>query len=293
VRLALDYEPEGIVERVADVLDVIDRQAVADLDRFKEFIEKRGTATGGWRGEVDNGDVQAHGGAVEMTNDHERSENAGVPGDVVAVGPTGGTHGTVPTDADATETRTATPVGDEGPGVGHSGDPVAVDTQRSARTETGMGGSAPDGSTAAGVAGAGGADRSIGSTDSYETPRRDDAWTDTAGTGATTDRTGERWSGDPDPRGETVRTSSGPGERSSGEGGALTAEPGGVGADHLPEHDVLERDFADRDVTEHGGVQRDFANREIDDDEVPSQGFATGQRVSGLDSPDPADPDRR
>jgi uncharacterized membrane protein len=65
VRLALDYEPGGIVERVADVLDVIDRQAVADLDRFKEFIEKRGAATGGWRGEVGDGDVQAHGGAAE------------------------------------------------------------------------------------------------------------------------------------------------------------------------------------------------------------------------------------
>jgi hypothetical protein len=23
-----------------------------DLERFKEFIEKRGTATGGWRGEI-------------------------------------------------------------------------------------------------------------------------------------------------------------------------------------------------------------------------------------------------
>ena len=45
VRLTLDYEPEGIVEKIGDVLDVIDRQAVADLDRFKEFIEQVGSAT--------------------------------------------------------------------------------------------------------------------------------------------------------------------------------------------------------------------------------------------------------
>jgi carbon monoxide dehydrogenase subunit G len=244
VRLSLDYDPEGVVERVADVLDVIDRQAVADLDRFKEFIEKRGAATGGWRGEVGEGDIQAHGGATEMTDDQERTESADVPGDVVAVGPTGGTHGTVTTDADAAETRTATPVADEGPGVGHSGDPVAVDSQRSSL--------------------------------------RTDARTVPAG---------ETWSGGADPRGETVRTSSGPGERSAREGGALTAEPGDEGPD-IPERDVLERDFADRDITEHGGVQRDFANREIDDDEIPSQGFATGQAMSGLDAadaPGPAD----
>src|SRR5918995_492973 len=37
VRLTLDYEPEGIVERVADVLDLVERKAVADLDRFKEY----------------------------------------------------------------------------------------------------------------------------------------------------------------------------------------------------------------------------------------------------------------
>jgi carbon monoxide dehydrogenase subunit G len=275
VRLALDYEPEGIVERVADVLDVIDRQAVADLDRFKEFIEKRGAATGGWRGEVDDGDVQAHGGAVGMTNDHERSENADVPGDVVAVGPTGGTHGTVTTDPDGTETRSA-PVADEGPGVGHSGDPVVVDTQRSSTgTEAGTAGPTADaaGSTSAGVTGFG-TDTGMSSDDPASGSFTGDPGARTGSYGG---------SDDPDSRGETVRTSTGPGERSSGEGGALRAEPGGATAD-LPEHDVLERDFADRDITEHGGVQRDFANREIDDDEVPSQGFATGQRT--LDDPD-------
>ena len=52
VTLSLDYEPEGVVEKVGDVLNIVERQAVGDLERFKSFIESRGTETGGWRGEV-------------------------------------------------------------------------------------------------------------------------------------------------------------------------------------------------------------------------------------------------
>src|SRR5215213_1219339 len=52
VTLTLDYEPEGLVEKAGDVLNVVERQAVGDLERFKRFIETQGSATGGWRGEV-------------------------------------------------------------------------------------------------------------------------------------------------------------------------------------------------------------------------------------------------
>jgi uncharacterized membrane protein len=52
VNLALDYEPEGVVEKVGDALGVLERRVEGDLDRFKEFIESRGTETGAWRGEV-------------------------------------------------------------------------------------------------------------------------------------------------------------------------------------------------------------------------------------------------
>lgn len=57
VTLRLEFEPEGIVEKVGDALNVIDRRAEGDLGRFKEFIESRGTETGAWRGQVDPGDV--------------------------------------------------------------------------------------------------------------------------------------------------------------------------------------------------------------------------------------------
>ena len=87
VRLTLDYEPEGVVERIGDILDVIDRQAVADLDRFKEFIEQAGAATGTWRGTIEEGDVQ-DGQTPDERGAHD------VEGDVAAVGPTGSVRGT-------------------------------------------------------------------------------------------------------------------------------------------------------------------------------------------------------
>ncbi|RZF06423.1 SRPBCC family protein [Streptomyces albidoflavus] len=52
VMLQLELEPHGVTEQVGDKLGFVRRQAVGDLERFKSFIEKRGTETGGWRGQV-------------------------------------------------------------------------------------------------------------------------------------------------------------------------------------------------------------------------------------------------
>lgn len=52
VSVQMTYEPQGVVENVGDMLGLVERQVENDLERFKEFIEKRGTATGAWRGEV-------------------------------------------------------------------------------------------------------------------------------------------------------------------------------------------------------------------------------------------------
>ena len=54
VMLQLDFEPDGLVEKVGDTLGFVRRQAVGDLGRFKEYIESRGDQTGAWRGDVDN-----------------------------------------------------------------------------------------------------------------------------------------------------------------------------------------------------------------------------------------------
>lgn len=55
LRLVMEYEPEGLVEKAGDALNVIERNAESDLKRFKEYIEERGTATGQWRGEIQQG----------------------------------------------------------------------------------------------------------------------------------------------------------------------------------------------------------------------------------------------
>lgn len=57
VTLRLDFEPEGIVEKAGDVLQVVDRRVKGDLERFKEFIEARGVETGEWRGDIRPSDV--------------------------------------------------------------------------------------------------------------------------------------------------------------------------------------------------------------------------------------------
>ncbi len=55
VTLRLDYDPEGLIESVGDTLGVVSRRLEGDLERFKQFIESRGTETGGWRGEIHAG----------------------------------------------------------------------------------------------------------------------------------------------------------------------------------------------------------------------------------------------
>lgn len=55
VTLRMEFEPEGIVEKAGDALSLVERRTSGDLERFKEFIESRGTETGAWRGEVNPG----------------------------------------------------------------------------------------------------------------------------------------------------------------------------------------------------------------------------------------------
>ncbi len=57
--LQLDVEPEGLVEKAGDALGIVERRVRSDLERFKEFVELRGQATGAWRGRVDDGQVEA------------------------------------------------------------------------------------------------------------------------------------------------------------------------------------------------------------------------------------------
>jgi hypothetical protein len=52
----MEYDPEGLKEKVGSIAGSDTRQVKADLERFKEFIESRGGETGAWRGEVKQGE---------------------------------------------------------------------------------------------------------------------------------------------------------------------------------------------------------------------------------------------
>ena len=52
VRLAMAYEPEGVIENAGDMLGAMDSQVKSSVEDFKKFIESRGQETGAWRGEV-------------------------------------------------------------------------------------------------------------------------------------------------------------------------------------------------------------------------------------------------
>ena len=52
IDLAVEYEPEGFAEHVGDAMGFMSRRVEGDLERFKEYIEKRGRESGSWRGTI-------------------------------------------------------------------------------------------------------------------------------------------------------------------------------------------------------------------------------------------------
>jgi hypothetical protein len=54
VMVQMDWEPEGVTEKIGATLGMDSRRVQGDLGRFKELIEGRGRESGAWRGEVEN-----------------------------------------------------------------------------------------------------------------------------------------------------------------------------------------------------------------------------------------------
>ena len=52
VAVQMDYEPEGMTEKVGSALGFDSRRVKGDLERFRDLLEARGAETGAWRGEV-------------------------------------------------------------------------------------------------------------------------------------------------------------------------------------------------------------------------------------------------
>jgi uncharacterized protein YndB with AHSA1/START domain len=125
VRLELEYAPEGLVEKAGDALGIVEKRAQADLEKFKQFIEERGTATGGWRGGVNEDGVPGAPGVEAAAGTVGDDGKAGLSGKVIAgaaaaVGvavAAAVTRGEDEGSQDATSTTTVTPA-----------QPVAVST---------------------------------------------------------------------------------------------------------------------------------------------------------------------
>jgi hypothetical protein len=86
VYLALEYEPEGVVEQVGDKLGIVERQVTSDLERFKKLIEDQGYASGAWRGSVNEGVGVGTPGVSSAAASQGDSGRAGVSGTAVAAG---------------------------------------------------------------------------------------------------------------------------------------------------------------------------------------------------------------
>jgi uncharacterized protein YndB with AHSA1/START domain len=71
VALQLEVDPEGFLETIADKLGFVARQAKADLESFKHYIESRGIESGGFRGTVER---QTDGG-VPHPNEQAEGES--------------------------------------------------------------------------------------------------------------------------------------------------------------------------------------------------------------------------
>jgi uncharacterized membrane protein len=63
ITLRMDVEPQGPIDTIGANLGLLEGRVKGDLDRFKEFIESRGGATGAWRGEI-HGDQVTEAGST-------------------------------------------------------------------------------------------------------------------------------------------------------------------------------------------------------------------------------------
>jgi uncharacterized membrane protein len=53
VTAQMEIDPDGLVEQVGDKSGIVDLRVKGDMKRFREYIEARGSETGGWRGDID------------------------------------------------------------------------------------------------------------------------------------------------------------------------------------------------------------------------------------------------
>jgi len=92
VLFAMEYQPETVVEKAGDAVGVLSRKVDKTVEDFKEFIEQRGRETGGWRGEVHQGQEQDT-TAERMGTSNQSGNSSGMRGSSSGSGMSGGTEG--------------------------------------------------------------------------------------------------------------------------------------------------------------------------------------------------------
>lgn len=84
VMLTIEYYPEGVVEKTANIWRAQGRRVRLDLKNFARFLTMRGEPTGAWRGEIRDGEVvRDHDEAEEEKgpeDDYEQEEEAEAEG---------------------------------------------------------------------------------------------------------------------------------------------------------------------------------------------------------------------
>ncbi|NND01310.1 MAG: hypothetical protein HKN91_00850 [Acidimicrobiia bacterium] len=48
----MDYDPDGLLETIADKVGFVSGRLKGDLNNFKAFIEDKDAASGAWRGTI-------------------------------------------------------------------------------------------------------------------------------------------------------------------------------------------------------------------------------------------------
>ncbi|MFI2431776.1 SRPBCC family protein [Streptomyces sp. NPDC018693] len=81
VLLVLRYYPKGVVERTGSLVRAQGRRARLDLKLYRTFVMMRGEATGGWRGEIRDGEVVRESEEPEGAEEPKEAEESEEPED--------------------------------------------------------------------------------------------------------------------------------------------------------------------------------------------------------------------
>lgn len=90
VSLAMEIEPQGIVEKAGDALGFLEERVRGDLQRFKRYVEEADDTDSGWRGRLRPADTPVE--PPEVLEPPEPPEPPGPPPGQVPESPGGAPH---------------------------------------------------------------------------------------------------------------------------------------------------------------------------------------------------------